>query len=245
MKLDILAFGAHPDDIELGASGTLVKAVREGLKVGLVDLTQGELGTNGTIETRKIEATKALELMGASFRMNLGLRDGFFLIDENSIYSVAKLIRKFRPRIILANSVQDRHPDHGRAADLVEKSCFYSGLSKFEIYDEDGVKLERWRPERVLHYVQDYYAIPDVVVDISKDFDKKLELIKCFETQFINLSGTEETLTPINRHDFLQFVESRAREYGRSIHSDFGEGFISLTPIKIESLSCLLGPKVF
>lgn len=223
MKLDILAFAAHPDDVELSASGTLMKHIARGKKVGIVDLTQGELGSRGTIETRYTEASDASRIMGIHYRENLKMRDGFFEMSEENILKIIQQIRKTQPSIVLANAISDRHPDHGRASKLVSEACFYSGLVKIET-ELDRVKQVAHRPKVVYHYIQDRYLKPDFVVDVSEFVDAKIEAIKAFKTQFYDPESNEPN-TPISGKDFLDFIKSRMRELGRPIGADYAEGF--------------------
>lgn len=220
MKLDILAFAAHPDDVELSASGTLIRHIEMGYKAGIIDLTRGELGTRGTPELRDQESAASSEYMGLSARENLGFRDGFFEHDEEHLMAVIRMIRKYRPEILLCNSVSDRHPDHGKGGRLVAEAAFLSGLIKIE----DG--LEPWRPAAVYHYIQDYYHKPDFVVDITGHMDRKLETIMCFKSQFYN-AGSDEPETPISSKAFMEFIKARAREMGRASGFEFAEGFIA------------------
>lgn len=226
---DILAFGAHPDDVELAAAGTLIHHIQNGAKVAVVDLTAGELGTRGNSETRAFEAENSRVIMGVQTRINLGLSDGFFENDEVSLLKVVSSIRQFRPRVVLANAVADRHPDHGRASDLVSRACFLAGLPKVITFFE-GAEQSSWRPDAVYHYIQDRYIKPDFVVDISGSFAKKMEAIRAFSTQFYR-EGDDGPQTPISSAQFLHFIEARAREFGRSIGVEFGEGFTVERPI--------------
>ncbi|MCM4159628.1 bacillithiol biosynthesis deacetylase BshB1 [Antarcticibacterium flavum] len=223
MKLDILAVGAHPDDVELSCSGTLAKEVDRGKKVGILDLTRGEMGTRGTAETRKEEAAAAAEILGVSMRHNLGFRDAYFLNDEAHQLEVIKILRKYRPEIVLCNAKEDRHIDHGRGANLVSESCFLSGLRKVETTYE-GEKQEAWRPKLVYHYIQWKNLEPDVVVDISGYMDKKLASVKAYKTQFYD-ENSKEPSTPISSDNFLDSITYRARDLGRLIGTDHAEGF--------------------
>ena len=218
-KLDILVFGAHPDDVELGCGGTIIKHVKLGYKIGVIDLTQGELGTRGNKELRKTEAENAASVLQVSFRENLQLRDGFFEISEENKLKIIQKIRQFQPDIVITNAFTDRHIDHGRASTLVSESCFLSGLAKIETENQTA-----WRPKAVYHYIQDRYIKPDFIVDISDEFEEKMKAINCFESQFYNPNSKEPT-TPISGESFLQFVESRAVEFGRTINAKYGEGF--------------------
>jgi len=230
MKLDILAFAAHPDDIELSCSGTIMKHVQLGYKVGIVDFTKGELGTRGTAEIRLKEAAAACEIMGIHVRENLGFRDGFFEIDENHLLHVIQVIRKYQPDILLANAASDRHPDHKRAGDLVSRANFLSGLRKIETIDQSP-----WRAKVVYRYVQDNYVNPDFIVDISGFEKQKLETIKAFKSQFYDSNSTEPA-TPISKADFLDFIMARSKEFGRAIQAEYGEGFTIERHIGVENL---------
>lgn len=223
MKLDILAFAAHPDDVELSASGTVLKHIAAGKKVGIIDLTQGELGSRGTKETRKEEAAASSEILGLSARHNLKMADGFFDVNEENKRLIIEQIRKYKPEIILANAVSDRHPDHGRAAKLVSEAAFLSGLVKVNTTME-GVSQEPHRPRAIYHYIQDYYMKPDLVVDVTDYFEQKMKSILAFKTQFFDPNSSEPD-TPISGKDFLDFVESRMRQFGRPIGAKYGEGF--------------------
>jgi bacillithiol biosynthesis deacetylase BshB1 len=231
LKLDILAFAAHPDDVELACSGTLLHHIAVGKKVGIVDLTRGELGTRGTAELRDKEAEKSSKIMGIDARENLKLADGFFEDNKENQLKIIEMIRKYQPELVLANAITDRHIDHGRAAELVHNSCFLAGLSKISTGD-----LKAWRPKGVLHYIQDYYLKPDVVVDITPWFEKKKECIMAFSSQFYN-PESKEPETPISGELFFKFLEARAREMGRLIGVEFGEGFVSKTPLSIKDLT--------
>lgn len=233
-ELDILAFAAHPDDVELGCSGTLYKHVLQGYKVGIIDLTRGELGTRGSAEIRNNEAAASSKVLGISVRENLDFADGFFQNDKAHQLEIIKVIRKYRPKIILANSISDRHIDHGRAAALVSDAAFLSGLAKIET-KSDGSIQQAWRPQAVYHYIQDYYLKPDFAVDITDTFDKKIESIKCFSSQFYN-PDSKEPQTPISSKDFLDFIEARAREFGRPIQAKYAEGFKTSRYIGVNDL---------
>lgn len=221
--VDILAFAAHPDDVELAASGTIVKHIEMGRKVVIVDLTQGEMGSRGTIETRYEEAAEASRIMGIHDRVNLQLSDGLFEINETSKRRIVEQVRKYRPKIVLANAVHDRHPDHGRAGKLVSEACYLSGLRKFET-EVEGVKQTAFRPEAVYHYIQDYYQKPDFVVDITSFYDRKMQAIQAYKTQFFDPNSTEPE-TPISGKEFLEFVRARMIEMGRQANVTYAEGF--------------------
>jgi bacillithiol biosynthesis deacetylase BshB1 len=238
MKLDILAIGVHPDDVELGCAGTLMSAIAEGKKVGIVDLTEGELGTRGTVETRKLEARNAATILGVEIRENLRMADGFFQNDEYHQRILIQAIRKFRPTIILANALEDRHPDHGRSSKMVSDAAFLSGLRKI-ITNLDGVKQEEWRPTYVFHYIQDRFLQPSFVVDISKYMDKKLESVLAYSTQFYN-PDLNEPQTYISSPQFLETVKSRALMLGKRIGVEYAEGYISEKMIGIKSFDSLI-----
>ncbi len=218
-KLDILVFAAHPDDVELACSGTVLKHISLGYNVGIVDLTRGELGTRGSAEIRDAESKIASEILGIHARENLGLRDGFFEIDETSLLKVVSAIRKYQPDIILANAVSDRHPDHKRGGDLVSRANFLSGLIKIQTENQTP-----WRAKVVYRYIQDNFIKPDFVVDISGFETKKLEAIKAFKSQFHD-PESKEPQTPISKEDFLDFILARAKDFGRAINVSYGEGF--------------------
>lgn len=222
-KLDILVFAAHPDDAELACSGTIMKHIDAGLKVGIVDLTQGEMGSRGTIETRYAEAADSSELLGIHARVNLKLADGFFEINEESKRLIVEQIRRFQPSIVLANALTDRHPDHGRGGKLVSEACFLSGLRKFET-TWNGEAQDAMRPKAVYHYIQDYYIKPDFVVDVTPYMERKIEVIKAFKTQFFDPESTEPQ-TPISGEDFFEFIKSRMMELGRPMGAKYGEGY--------------------
>lgn len=225
MKLDILAIGVHPDDIELCASGTLIRHIEQGRSVGLCDLTQGELGSRGNGPLRLKEAERAKDIIGATVRVNLGMMDGFFQHTPENIIKIARVIRTYRPDIVLANAIHDRHPDHGRAAKLISDACFYSGLVKIEIDN-----LDHWRPKAVYHYIQDRNIKPDFVVDITAQMDKKMESVLAYTSQFYDPDSIEVD-TPISGQDFLKYVKAKNRNLGRSIGVDYAEGFtVERTP---------------
>ncbi len=229
-QLDILIFAAHPDDVELACSGTVLKHLDLGKKVGIIDLTRGELGTRGTPEIRMQESTAATEILGIQIRENLGFRDGFFEINEEHLLKVVEVIRKYRPEIILANSASDRHPDHKRGGDLVSRANFLSGLRKVETEEQ-----EPWRAAVVYRYIQDQYLKPDFVVDITGYEQKKMEAIKAFKSQFHDPESTEPQ-TPISKADFFDFILSRAKDFGRMINTSYGEGFTTERYIGVDNL---------
>lgn len=223
MKVDILAIGAHPDDVELGCGGTLAKLISEGKKVAIVDLTQGELGTRGTNVTRAQEAASASEILGISARENLKMKDGFILNSEEYQVQIVKMIRKYQPEIVLANAVDDRHPDHAKAAKLVSDACFLSGLVKIET-ELDGEHQKQWRPKQVFHYIQWKHITPDFVIDISNFMEKKIEACLAYKTQFYD-PNSNEPMTPIATKDFLESLTYRAQDLGRLSGVEFAEGF--------------------
>jgi bacillithiol biosynthesis deacetylase BshB1 len=232
--MDILAFAAHPDDVELSCSGTLMKAISQGKKVGIIDLTQGELGSRGTIETRYAEAATASEIMGLSYRENLKMADGFFEINEANKRLIIQMIRKYRPQIVLANAIEDRHPDHGRAAQLVSEACFLAGLHRIET-EYEGQQQKAYRPKAVYHYIQDYYIKPDFVVDITPFIERKIEAIKAYKTQFYDPNSTEPQ-TPISGAEFFDFIKGRMLQFGRPIGAQYAEGFTVEREIGVEDL---------
>lgn len=238
MKLDILAFGVHPDDVELGCSGTLLVAIHEGKKVGIIDLTKGELGTRGTAETRKMEAQNAAQILGIHVRENLKMADGFFQNDEQHQRKIIEVIRKYQPNIILCNAPEDRHPDHGRSAKLVSDAAFLSGLRKI-VTNWDGKMQDAWRPTYVFHYIQARYLKPDFVIDISAYHGVKLQSILAYATQFHDPNSTEPQ-TFISSPQFLETVKSRDMMWGQQIGVQYAEGFISEKLLGIRSLDGII-----
>ncbi len=238
MKIDVLAFGVHPDDVELSCSGVLMVEKNNGKKTGIIDLTEGELGTRGTAETRKSEAAEAAKILGVDVRENLGLPDGFFKNDQETQLKVIEALRKYRPEIIICNAPEDRHPDHGRSAQLVTDASFLSGLKKIITFS-DGEEQEAWRPKYVLNYIQDRYLKPDFVVDISDVFERKLEAIKAFKTQFFS-PGIDGPQTYISTPDFLDSVVYRYKMFGKMIGVKYAEGFISSKTIGISNFNALI-----
>lgn len=234
MKVDLLFIAAHPDDVELCCAGTVFKHIALGHTVGIVDLTAGELGTRGNADIRAKEAAKASAIMGISLRENLGLRDGFFDLSESNKMPIIRAIRTYKPEIVITNAIRDRHPDHGRAAQLVAESCFLSGLPKIEMY-EDGQLLPAWRPKQVYHMIQDRYIAPNVCVDISSYIDNKTEAVLAFKSQFYDPVSTEPH-TPISGLDFIEFLKARAREMGRLIGVEYAEGYTVEGPVKKDDL---------
>jgi N-acetylglucosamine malate deacetylase 1 len=238
MKLDLLVFGAHPDDVELSCSGTLLVEKMNGKKVGIADLTRGELGTRGTAETRKQEAIDAAAIMQIDIRENLEMADGFFKNDEEHQRKIITTIRKYQPEIVLCNAPADRHPDHGRGADLVYTAAFLSGLTKIETKENSSLQ-KAWRPKYVFNYIQDRYFNPDFVVDITNVFDKKIEAIKAYKTQFYN-PGSKEPETYISSPEFLESIIYRSKMFGKLIGVKYAEGFISKKMIGIQSFDALI-----
>lgn len=233
LKLDVLALAAHPDDVEISCSGTLISMVAQGKKVGIADFTRGELGTRGTAETRKQEAKVASEIMGIHWRTNLDLGDGFFEVDQEAIMAVIHAIRTTQPDLLLINAPKDRHPDHGRAAELSQRAAFLSGLAKIKTPG-----LDPWRPKQILHYIQDLPLEPDVVVDISAHFDQRMEALLAYKTQFFDPKSTEPE-TPISGKSFLDVVSHRCLQTGRYIGKQYGEGFIKTRPMGVNDLTQL------
>ncbi len=234
MKIDMLAIGVHPDDIELSCSGTLLRHIALGKSVGLLDLTRGELGTRGSAEIRDTEAAQAAEMMGAAFRKNLQMADGFFEYNRENIVKIIEVIRWCKPAIILANALSDRHPDHGKAAKLIADAAFYAGLVKIPTFDEQGNAQDRWRPQAIYHYIQDHNLKPDFVVDISDYMQRKIELVLAFRSQFYLPEAKEyenELSSPISGKDFIDFLHAKARTYGRNAGFEYAEGFnVARTP---------------
>jgi len=223
MKVDLLAIGVHPDDIELSCSGTIAKHIAMGKKVGLLDLTKGELGTRGNAALRTEEATAAAQILKTSFRTQLDMKDGFFSNDEKHQRMIIEQIRECRPEIVLCNAISDRHPDHSRAAKLVSEACFYSGLIKIET-SHAGKKQEAWRPKAVYHYIQDHYIHPDLVIDVTDFMEIKHNSIKAYASQFYD-SNSKEPSTPISSKEFLETLNAKMAIWGRSIGVSYAEGF--------------------
>lgn len=234
MKTDILVFAAHPDDAELTCGGTIMAHIALGHKVVIVDLTRGELGTRGTVETRDEESKNASAIMGIHERQNLGFRDGFFLKDEAHLMKVIEVIRKYQPEIVLANEENDRHIDHERAADLVHDACFLAGLRKIETYNNGKVQ-ESWRPKKVYHYIQDMLCEPNIVFDITPYFERKMEAILAYKTQFYDPNSIEP-ITPIATPEFIKHLEGRCLEFGRRIGVKYAEGYTVKTTIGTKNL---------
>ncbi len=237
MKIDILAIGAHPDDVELGCSGTIAKEIANNKKVGILDLTKGELGTRGSAEIREKEANDAAKILNVAFRENLNFKDGFFKNDEEHQLKLIQVIRKYKPDVILCNAIDDRHIDHPRGAKLVIDSCFLSGLKKI-VTEYNNKEQEPWRPLNIYHYIQWKNLKPDFVVDISNFFEIKIKAVKSFKSQFYNEKEPVHN-TPISTKNFLDSIEYRARDLGRLTNVDYAEGFISARLPLIDSISVL------
>jgi len=238
MKLDILAFGAHPDDVELGCSGTIAKEISLGKKVGIIDLTRGELGTRGSVEIRDQEAAAAAKILGVSARENLDMRDGFFVNNEAHQLQIIKMLRKYRPEIVLCNAIDDRHIDHGKGSKLVSEACFLSGLTKIETELNDH-KQEAWRPKLVYHYIQWKNITPDFVVDITGFNDKRRDSILAYSSQLYN-PNSDEPETVIASKNFMESLNYRAQDLGRLIGTDYGEGFTAERYLAVNSLGDLM-----
>lgn len=238
VKLDLLVIAVHPDDAELGAGGVMAKYVAEGKKVGVVDLTQGELGTRGTAATRAQEAKDAAAILGLAARENLGLRDGFFENAEKEKLAIITAIRKYQPEIVITNAITDRHPDHGRAGQLVNEACFLAGLRKVKTSDADNKPQEAFRPRLVLQFVQDHYIRPDIVIDITDYYATKEKSILAYKTQFYTGENVnpDEPQTYISNPDFMASTAARAREFGRYIQAKYAEGFTSQKILGVENL---------
>ena len=238
MKLDVLAFGVHPDDIELSCGGALLVEKKGGKKTGIIDLTQGELGTRGTAETRMDESTQAGLILKVDARENLKMKDGFLLNDESHQRRIVEMIRKYQPEIIFCNATEDRHPDHGRSASLVSDSSFLSGLVKIET-NSAGERQKPWRPKYVFHYIQDRYLKPDFVLDISDVFEQKIEAVRAYRTQFFN-PDVEGPQTYISTPGFIESIVYRAKMFGKLIGVEYAEGFTTAKAIGIKSLDAFI-----
>jgi bacillithiol biosynthesis deacetylase BshB1 len=237
LKLDILAFGAHPDDVELGCSATLAKELSLGKKVGIIDLTRGELGTRGSVAIRNTEAAMAAKILGVQVRENLDMRDGFFVNDESHQLQVIEMIRKYQPEMVLCNAIADRHIDHGKGSQLVSDACFLSGLTKIETH-HNGQKQDAWRPKVVYHYIQWQSIAPDFVVDVSAFMDVKMKAVQAYASQFYDPNSTEP-VTPIASKNFLDSIEYRAMDLGRLVGVAFAEGFTVERYLTVNSLTDL------
>jgi len=236
MKLDILAFGAHPDDVELGCAATLAKEIANGKKVGIVDLTQGELGTRGTEITRYEEAQNAAKILGVSVRVNMEFADGFFVNDKKHQMELIRIIRKFRPEIVICNAIEDRHIDHAKGSQLVCDACFLSGLLKIDTKNEDDdTWQEPWRPKQIYHYIQWKNLEPDLIVDVSEFMGDKMDAVLTYKTQFYN-ENSKEPMTPISTKNFTDNIKNRAIDMGRLIGTAYGEGFTVDRTVAVDSL---------
>ena len=238
MSVDILVIMAHPDDAELCCSGTILSSINKGLSVGIVDLTKGELGTRGNENIRLSEAQDSAKLLKIKFRDNLGFRDGFINSDENNIIEIIKKIRAYTPDVIITNSLKDRHPDHENTAKLVKNSCFLSGLVKYKTQYKNKYQKPH-RPKIILHSIQNDYIEPDVIIDVTDYFIKKMESVKCFKSQFYN-PKSDEPDSFISSQEFLEFIHSRSIEMGHKIGVVHGEGFVTENPVKINNISYLI-----
>lgn len=238
MKIDILAIGVHPDDVELSCAGTILKHIALGKTVGILDLTKGELGTRGNAQLRTEEAMAAAKILGVTFRKQLNLKDGFFENNQTNLIPIIEVIRESQPQIVLANAISDRHPDHGRAAKLIADACFYSGLLKIETTQQNIIQ-KPWRPKSLYHYTQDNYLIADFVVDVTDYIDEKLKAIKAFSSQFYD-PNSNEPLTPISDEHFFEFIKSKMNVYGRSIGVKYAEAFTKSRTIGVSNLFDLI-----
>lgn len=238
MKVDILAVGAHPDDVELGCAGTILKLINEGKKVAIIDLTEGELGTRGTSETRRAETKLAMDILGVSERENLKMKDGFLSNSEEYQYRIIEMVRKYRPEIVLANAIDDRHPDHAKAAKLTSDACFLAGLPKVKT-TLDGVEQEAWRPKHIFHYIQWKNIQPDFVIDITDFMEKKVEACLAYKTQFYD-PNSQEPVTPIATKDFLESLTYRAQDLGRLSGVAYAEGFTTEKMIALKNFDGII-----
>jgi bacillithiol biosynthesis deacetylase BshB1 len=236
-KLDILVIAAHPDDAELASSGTIIKHKALGKKVGILDLTLGELGSRGSAEIRQKEAAVSAEILGLDARVMLDLGDGFFEINEETLKEVITHIRRFKPDVVLCNAASDRHPDHGRGSELASRACFLSGLVKIETIFNDELQ-EKWRPKAVYHYIQDRHIDPDLIIDVSEEWDQKIESIKAFSSQFFDPNNKEPN-TPISSPEFWKYIDARGQSFGRLINAKYGEGFTVERPIGVSDITDL------
>lgn len=237
-KINLLAFAAHPDDVEISASGIMIKHKKMGLSTGIIDLTRGELGTRGSAEIRDAESAKASEIMELDLRENLGFKDGFFENDESHLLPVIAAIRKYQPNIVLINSETDRHPDHARAHNLLKRACFLSGLPKIST-KFNGEELEAWRPKSIYSYIQDYYLDPHLVIDVSDVWNQRMQALKAFGSQFFDPDSSEPS-TPISNPEFFKFIEGRGFQFGRLINVQYAEGLRTVRPAGVNNLSDLI-----
>lgn len=238
MKLDLLVFGAHPDDAEMSCSGIILNFTQRGKKVGIIDLSKGEMGTRGTPELRMQEAEEAARILGLSVRHNVGLRDVYFEDSDENIRKMVSYIRQYRADIIIGNAPEDRHPDHGKAAKMLEKAHFYAGLKNYRT-EWDGKEQEAWRPNNIYHYIQDRELEPDIVVDITAYWEKRMASIRAYKSQFYD-PNSEEPETYISSEKFWKFFEGRARSFGHRIGVEFGEGLIQNRNIGVSNLDDLI-----
>ncbi len=238
MQIDLLAIGVHPDDVELACSGTLLRHIALGYRVGILDLTQGELGTRGSAELRLQEAADAAQLLGVAFRHNLKMADGFFRNDQAHQLQLIEAIRRYSPKIIICNAVSDRHPDHGRASQLVSEAAFYAGLRKIETTYQNEAQV-CWRPQAIYHCIQDRWTKPDLVVDITPYAEQKIKAIMAFKSQFYS-PDSKEPVTPISSPEFMEYVKGRMSEMGRLIGAHYGEGFTVERPAGVNDLFALI-----
>ncbi len=239
MKLDLVVMAAHPVDAERSCGGTIASAIAQGKKVGIIDFTRGELGTRGTPEIRAAEAAAASKILHISARENLGFRDGFFKNDEEHQLKLIAAIRRYQPDVVLANAIEDRHPDHGKGAALAVDACFYSGLRMIETFDFDGTPQQAWRPKALYHYIQDRFIKPDLVVDISKFWDTKEASIRAYKSQFYDPNSTEPE-SYLTSPEFLEFLKARSQEMGHMIGAKFGEGYTKTKMIGINDFFSLI-----
>ena len=239
MKVDILAFGSHPDDVELGCGGSILSAISQGLKVGIIDLTKGELGTRGTPEIRKKESEKASEILGVSFRKNLDFKDGFFINDEEHQLKIIEVLREHKPSIIFCNAVKDRHIDHPKGSKLVSDSCFLSGLSKINTNYNNSKNQSPWTPKQIYHYIQWFDLKPDILIDISEFQEKKMKAIMAYESQFYNPKSTEPN-TPISSKRFIDSIKQRDQNFGRISGVDAAEGFTVERPPVVKDIKGII-----
>jgi bacillithiol biosynthesis deacetylase BshB1 len=235
MKLDLLAIAAHPDDVELACAGTILASIAQGKKAGILDLTKGELGTRGTPEIRLREAAEAATILGLNTRDNVGLADGFFRNDKENQLAIVPYIRKYQPEIVLTNAIEDRHPDHGKGAQLIYDACFLSGLRQIQTFDEQGTPQAAWRPKFIYHFIQDRYIKPHFIVDITPYWTQKVEAIRAFRSQFYD-PHSQEPNSYISSPEFLEFLEARAKEYGHAIGVKYGEGFTTTRMLGVKDI---------
>ncbi|MDZ7933849.1 MAG: bacillithiol biosynthesis deacetylase BshB1 [Emticicia sp.] len=239
MKLDLVVLAAHPDDAEMSCGGTIASAIAQGKKVGIIDFTRGELGTRGTPEIRAKESAAASKILNISARENLGFRDGFFKNDEEHQMKLIAAIRRYQPDVVLANAIEDRHPDHGKGAALAVDACFYSGLRMIQTFDANGTPQQAWRPKALYHYIQDRFIKPDLVVDISNYWDLKEASIRAYKSQFHDPNSTEPE-SYLTSPEFLEFLKARSQEMGHMIGAKFGEGYTKTKTIGIKDFFSLI-----